>query len=231
MNKNKLLFLLFIWNTYMIQAHSGLLFVFEGIDGSGKTLITKNLTEKIKQLITVNVINTKEPDATSLGIYLRSLFADCTVPTCLKSEFLLFAADRAQHFETIIVPKLQDGWFIISDRMADSCLTYQGYLKGLDLEMINLVNNWCMQSIQPDLVFYLKIDPATAIKRIQDERKFSTKFEDELINKFQQLIDGFETIFSTRNNVITLDATQDPEIILNQAFDHIQKHWSKKHAY
>ncbi|HSW76093.1 MAG TPA: dTMP kinase [Candidatus Saccharimonadales bacterium] len=210
------------FGTTMIQSYPGILCTIEGIDGSGKsTLINKLYENCIKHSIAA--VCTREPGATQLGKKIREILADRTAPTCTKAEFLLFAADRAQHFNDFVVPNLQQGLVVISDRMADSSLAYQGYLKGVDLKMIQTVNQWCMQSIEPDIVFYLKIDAVSAAQRVKKTRGFTTKFEDEFIDKMQDLINGFETIFSTRKNVIVLDALQDPDSIVQQAFQALQE--------
>ncbi len=220
--------LLALQGNCMISSYPGILCSIEGIDGSGKTTLAQKLSKKIQQEISDHVVCTREPGATELGKLLRSLLANRTAPTCTKAEFLLFASDRAQHFETIVIPQLQQGTIIISDRMADSSLAYQGYLKGLDIDMIQRINQWCMQNVTPDIVFYLKIDRQSAIDRIKKERGFTTKFEEEYLDKMELLVNGFETIFSTRNNVIILDALQDIDDLTQQAFDHIKRLWNEK---
>ena len=71
----------------------------------------------------------------------------------LKLSFFFFAADRAQHFDEKIIPALKKGSIVISDRMADSSLVYQGVMKGLDLEMLKTINAWCMQNVKPHATF------------------------------------------------------------------------------
>jgi len=198
--------------------YPGLLCVIEGIDGSGKTTVVQNLQTLFDQT-NIDTLITKEPGATQLGKQIRHILLEQTSPTCAKAEFLLFAADRAQHFETVITAHLQKGSLIISDRMSDSSLAYQGYVKGVDLSMISAVNRWCMQDIQPDIVFYLRIDAQTAIDRIKNSRGLPNKFEETILAKMQTLINGFETILAQRSNVIILDANTDPEILTQKIFE------------
>jgi len=202
----------------MTHNYPGLLCAIEGIDGSGKTTVIQNLQTLFDQT-NIDILITKEPGATQLGKQIRHILLEQTSPTCSKAEFLLFAADRAQHFETVIIPHLQKGTLIISDRMSDSSLAYQGYVKGVDLSMINTVNSWCMQEIQPDIVFYLRIDAPTAIDRIKNSRGLPNKFEETILEKMQLLINGFETIIAQRSNVIILDANTDPEFLTQKIFD------------
>jgi len=220
--------LLFIVQGISMKAeYPGLLCAIEGIDGAGKTVLVKNLSTALEQLA-YPIICTKEPGATELGQTIRSLLADRKAPTCLKAESLLFAADRAQHFHDIVIPHLKKGFIVLSDRMSDSSLAYQGFLKGLSLDMIKTINEWCMQSIQPNLVIYLKVDHETALKRIQKERGIMTKFEEEFQNRMHILIQGFEKLFQDKKNVVIIDALDDTEKITQKALQAIQNALEKK---
>src|SRR5438067_1616217 len=109
----------------------GMLITIEGIDGSGKSTLAKNLYQ---HLIAndVDALLTREPGATPLGKALRTILQEKNVAVCDQAEYLLFAADRAQHFKDTIIPALAKGTVVISDRMADSSLVYQGYGRGLN---------------------------------------------------------------------------------------------------
>jgi len=84
---------------------------------------------------------------------------------------LLFAADRAQHFNDIVIPGLANKSIVISDRMADSSVVYQGYARGLDIETINTINRWAMQNVTPDITFYVKISLKEALARLKKKEK------------------------------------------------------------
>lgn len=206
---------------------SGFLCAIEGIDGAGKTILMNNLAKAFEKLA-YPIICTQEPGGTELGTTIRSLLAHRTAPTCLKAECLLFAADRAQHFHDIVIPHLKQNFIVLSDRMSDSSLAYQGFLKGLSLDMIKRINDWCMESVQPDLVIYLHVDTATALDRIKKQRGFMTKFEEEFQNRMHILAQGFEKLLKNRDNVIVIDALQNPEIITQKALQAIQNALQKK---
>lgn len=193
---------------------SGLLISFEGIDGCGKstlaTLVKQALSEQFETVLT------KEPGGTELGRKLRQTLLQKDVPVCEKAEFLLFATDRAQHFAQLIIPKLSEGCIILSDRMADSSLVYQGYGRNLGTETISLINNWAMHNRQPDIVFYLKIDAQSAYQRMQKRGVPLNSFEQEK-NFMQKLVTGFDTLVAPRYNVHILDAQQDPQTLLQEA--------------
>lgn len=206
----------------MAREYPGMLCAIEGLDGAGKTTLLQKLEQKFAST-EIKAIFTKEPGATQLGKYLRKLLNERTITIGTLAEFLLFAADRAEHFEKDIIPSLKQGHLIISDRMADSSIAYQGYLKGLDISMIKTVNTWCMQNITPDITIYLRITPDQAKQRILQSRGFATAFEEEYIDRLQVLFDGFEQIFANKQNAIIIDATQDAEIIAQQVFEVLQQ--------
>ena len=147
-----------------------------------------------------------------LGKQLRAIVQKQKIALQAKAEYLLFAADRAQHFTDIIFPHLKKNVLIVSDRMADSSLAYQGYGRGLPIEMIQTINAWVMLNIQPDLVIYVKIPVTTALKRIE-KRKTLTAFEQEQQSFMQQVSDGFDALYKDKTNVIIIDGTQLPQII------------------
>lgn len=226
-NKSLLLFLcsinLLIQSEVPMQIHRGYLFSIEGTEGCGKSTLVKNLVQKLAD-VNLPVLITREPGATNLGQTLRSILMNRSVPTCTLAEFLLFAADRAQHFQEFIMPHLAQNHIIISDRMADSSLVYQGYVKGLDQTMMKTVNQWAMQQRQPDLVFYLKLDALTALERMHARNEGFLAFEEEILHKKHQLVEGFDLILSNRDNVIIIDATQSADEITEQVVQAIITH-------
>ena len=132
----------------------GLLCVLEGIDGSGKSSLLQSISAQLKE--SCPIITTKEPGGTNLGRHLRAIIQDQPTPLIASAEFLLFAADRAQHFSELIIPHLERNFIVLADRMADSSLVYQGHGKNLDISTLKMINQWAMQNIQPDIVFYVK---------------------------------------------------------------------------
>lgn len=200
----------------MPKLHNGLLITLEGIDGSGKSTLARNLADALTNL-EYRVVLTKEPGGSPLGKKLRPILQEKDVAVDARAEYLLFAADRAQHFCDVIIPALAAKKIIISDRMADSSLVYQGYGRGLDKELIKQVNAWAMHNINPDLTLYIKISADQALDRLKSSRPTLTSFEKEGKSFLEKLIFGFDDIYKNRTNVIQLDGSLTIEKITTTA--------------
>lgn len=206
-----------------------ILIPIEGIDGSGKS----TLARKIHQALfarKIETLLTREPGATALGQNLRTILQQRTTPITPRSEFLLFAADRAQHITEVVAPALQQGIIVISDRMADSSLVYQGYGRGLDLKTLENINSWVLAGIKPTVTIYVRVSPKIARERVTNRGVARTAFEKETLNFMQKLADGFDDLYVTREDVIILDGEQDPETVLNQALEKLAP-WLKQKNY
>ena len=202
--------------------YPGLFITIEGIDGSGKSTLARDLTKTLtNQGHTVCL--TQEPGGTTLGTTLRSLVNSAKTIVNPTAEFLLFAADRAQHVTEIIIPHLQQGHLVISDRYADSSLAYQGYGRGLDKAMITSINQWATQGLIPDLTLFIKINPSQVLERVCGRKEELTAFEQEKQTFWQHVAGGYETMFSNRSNVITLDGTKTPTTLCQEAVEHIKR--------
>lgn len=198
----------------MKKIQNGFLVAVEGIDGSGKSSLCKNLEAALQQ--DYSVLLTKEPGGTPLGKGLRKTLLQKDVPVCDKAEFLLFATDRAQHMNQIVGPHLQQGGLVISDRMGDSSVVYQGYGRNLDITTIQTINLWAMNDRQPDLVLYLRITADQAYQRMHKRNEPLNSFEKE-IEFMNRLTQGFDELVAPRNTTVTLDATLDLETLTQQA--------------
>ncbi len=188
----------------------GKLITIEGIDGSGKSTLAKNLYQELIQE-QHEAILTLEPGKTFIGEKIKDLLNKDRPKMCSKTEFLLFAANRAQHFEELVMPLLQNGKTVISDRMSDSSIAYQGYGLNLDIKMLETINIWAMNNIKPDLVIYIRLDEKTALSRTLKRKEALTPFEKEKVDFWKRVIDGYEKIFKDRADVVILDGRNTPE--------------------
>lgn len=147
------------------MSKKGVFIVFEGIDGSGKTtqvdLLAGNLTGKGH-----SVVVCRDPGGTGLGEGLRNVLLYSPGPIDPVAEALMYGAARAQLVAERILPAVQGGSVVISDRFSHSMLAYQGWGKGLDRGFLENVNRYACMGLTPDLTVLLDIDPLVAISRL-----------------------------------------------------------------
>lgn len=206
----------------MIKLKQGILISVEGIDGSGKSTLAKTLSELCTQA-GYQTLLTKEPGATPLGKELREIVQRHRIAVCKEAEYLMFAADRAQHFTDVIIPALSDKALVVSDRMADSSLVYQGYGRGLDKNLIAQVNQWAMKGLSPDLVFYVRVPLEVALERIARRAENRSVFETETGGFQQRLLEGFDALAHTNKKFILLDGTQSATHVAQHAFTYLHE--------
>jgi len=138
---------------------------FEGPDGSGKTTQIRLLAEWLREQ-GHEVVLTREPGGTEIGDQIRTVLHDpYNTAMDARTEILLYSASRAQHVAQLIRPSLAAGKIIISDRYADSTLAYQGYGRGLDLEVLRAVTSFATGGLTPALTVYLNITPEEGLQR------------------------------------------------------------------
>jgi dTMP kinase len=130
---------------------------FEGLDFCGKStqiqLLEKYLTGRGEK-----VLLTREPGGTEISEKVRGLLLDKKhLGMFGETEFLLFSSARAQLVREVIIPRLKAGYYVLSDRFHDSSAAYQGYGRGLDLNIINSVNNLAIGSAIPDITFFIDL--------------------------------------------------------------------------
>jgi dTMP kinase len=127
----------------------------EGGDGTGKTTQLKALQHHLESQGRRCVV-TREPGGTSLGRLIRQALLEAgKEPIAPTAELFLYLADRAQHVQDIILPAIKDGKIVLCDRYTDSTLAYQGYGRGISMEILRRLNAVADQGVQPDLTLLL----------------------------------------------------------------------------
>lgn len=203
----------------------GILIAIEGIDGSGKSTLAKNLFAHLEKKHTV--LLTKEPGGSTLGKTIRGIVQQQEMLICPKAEYLLFAADRAQHFQEVIIPALTKGVIVISDRMGDSSVVYQGYARGLDIDMIKSINIWAMQNRTPDITIFVQINPELAYQRLIKRKETLTTFERENETFMKKVDEGFRALYQNRNDVILINGADDEETVLKNTLSALTQRLSQ----
>src|SRR5215216_4137551 len=149
----------------------GLFVTFEGIDRSGKTTQAGMLCDALGE----QALGVREPGGTPAGERVRELLKDPSVELSPEAEALLFAAARSELVAEVILPALESGKVVVSDRFLDSSLAYQGGARGLGIEDVERVNHFATRGLKPDLTFLLDLSPEEAAARAGE----TDRFEDE----------------------------------------------------
>jgi dTMP kinase len=201
----------------------GKLIVFEGVEGSGKSTQLVRLEQwlhqhpcfqKLQTHGTVpEIIVTREPGGTGLGQTLRELLLDHDQSVVLgaRAELLLYAADRAQHIEEVIVPALRAGSWVLCDRFIDSTVAYQGYGRGLSLSLIEQLNAIATEGLSGHLTFWLQLDAEHGLARSRSRGQLD-RMEQSSLEFHHQVQQGFETLAEQHpDRIIPIDAAQSED--------------------
>ena len=166
-----------------------LFITFEGGEGSGKSIQAKELYRRLSQLA-VPALLTHEPGGTPFGQKVgRWLKWGQGADISPLTELMLFNASRAQLVSEVIRPNLESGITVICDRYADSTTAYQGFGRGLDLEMVKAINDAATQGLKPDLTILLDMPVETGLARKRGKRQ--DRFEQEETAFHQRVREGY----------------------------------------
>jgi dTMP kinase len=163
----------------------------EGPEGSGKTTQIRPLIEWLGgQGYEVEL--TREPGGTDIGNQIRDVLHDPrNTAMDATAEILLYSADRAQHVAQCIRPALAVGKIVVSDRYYDSTLAYQGYGRGLDLEMLRAITAFATGGLKPDLTLYLDIAPEEGLERRQANGEEWNRLDAETLDFHRRVRAGY----------------------------------------
>jgi len=185
---------------------------FEGIEGSSKSTQTALLGEWLDNKGVKHTL-TKEPGTiiSKECQQIRKLILDPENDIVPKTEFFLYLADRAQHVEQVIQPKLNDNEWVITDRYLDSTKVYQGIGRNLGIENIAPMIEYASCGLMPDLTFVMDLPAEVGIERARSsntEFEGGDRMEREHINFHTRLREGFLELAKTHERYVVLDATQ-----------------------
>lgn len=198
----------------------GRLISFEGLDGAGKSTQMNMLAHWLEERH-VPFIHTREPGGTPLGNEIRQLLLNRPdLAIVALAEAFLFQADRAQHFATLVIPALQEGKLVLTDRCFDASIAYQGYARGVDISLIEQLSLLATQGYKPDLTILLDLDPKQVHRRTDishDQsgiREVRTRFDAEVETYHQRVQEGFRALARAYpERIKVIDASRTPEEI------------------
>jgi dTMP kinase len=159
----------------------------EGAEGCGKS------TQAARLATDLGAVLTRETGGTDIGRRVREILHDTdNTHLASRAEALLTAADRAQHLHEVVVPALESGRHVVSDRSVWSTLAYQGYGRALALDDVRRINDWAVEGRWPDLVVFLDADPELLAARLADRHLDRFEREDDAFHA--RVRDGFRSM-------------------------------------
>lgn len=183
-----------------MRGRGGLFITFEGAEGSGKSTQMQLLIERLRET-GFTVIENQEPGATSIGKQIRRILLDpAHQEMAPMTELLLMFASRAQAAAEIILPALELGHIVVSDRFTDSTLAYQGGARGLGFETVRTAHQLALGSLMPDLTICIKIDVETGLARAENRNRRSpddaaeARLDRQSLDFHRRVSEGYEKI-------------------------------------
>ncbi len=162
----------------------GKFITLEGIDGAGKSTQLERIAAFLRTK-GLSAMVTREPGGTPLGEQLRTLLLDKTSAMHPETEALLMFAARREHLDRVIMPALNQGKWVVSDRFTDASFAYQGGGRGLAFEKLETLEQWTLGATQPDLTLYFDVSVELGQQRIN--RLTVDRFEQERDDFFQRV--------------------------------------------
>lgn len=199
--------------------------VFEGIDGSGTTTQCQ-LLARFLEAAGVRVTQTREPGGTPAAEQMRNLVLNPRLgDISFRAELFLYAASRSQHVEELIQPALERGDVVICDRFIASSLAYQGYGRGLDLDIVNEVNRIAIGGCRPDISLFLDLPLKMARERRNRRGESADRLEQTGDNLLQKVARGYRAIADFDDTAHLLDARLEVDRLSQDIRNVLRKRW------
>ncbi|WP_460847480.1 dTMP kinase [Nocardioides ultimimeridianus] len=202
-----------------MYADSGLFVCFEGGEGGGKSTQSRLLRDRLEAAgHTVRL--TFEPGDTPVGKEMRRIvLSPETGALANRTEVLLYAADKAEHVDTVVLPALERGEVVITDRYVDSSLAYQGAGRAEDLAGVEAVQRWATRDLRPHLTVVLDLEPAAGLGRFEGR----DRIEGESLEFHQRVRAHFLELAATdQEHYLVLDARGSIEELHERIHDRVE---------
>jgi len=186
--------------------------VIEGLEGAGKTTARDVIVNTLRSLGIEDIVFTREPGGTPLAEKLRDLFkrgVEDDKPT-VKAEVLMLYAARVQLVETVILPALARGAWVVGDRHDLSSQAYQGGGRGIDAQLMRSLRDTALGDFRPDLTLYLDLPPEIGLQRASARGELD-RIEKEALPFFERTRERYLSLVAEDSRIKTIDASQPLE--------------------
>ena len=201
-----------------MNKRKGLFLTFEGPEASGKSSQILLLKKYLKKN-NISFINTREPGGTKIAESLRKLILKVKSDINIEEEILMLMAARSHHINNVILPALEKGKVVISDRFADSTFVYQGYVNKFGIQNAKNLHKNILNNFLPDKTFLFKLSSKLIISRIK-KRKSKNKYDKLDKNFHDQVNKGYKIIYN-KKRFIKIDASKPINQIHKKIISHI----------
>lgn len=201
----------------------GLFLTFEGLDGCGKTTQMSLLAGRLREA-GERVVETVEPGGTAIGSQIRRILLDpANAALDARAEMLLYFAARAQNVTEILLPSLERGEIVISDRWTDSTWAYQGFGRNLGTTIVQDLDAIACRGRRPDLTLWIDIDLETSLSRARsrnrDQAATDTRMDDQSRTFFERVLEGYRTLAEREpERVVRIDGSGDAETVADRVW-------------
>jgi len=200
----------------------GIFITFEGPDGSGKTTQITKIAAWFAEK-GYEVVCTREPGGTKAAESIRAVVLDPKLPIKAEAETLLYLAARADHVEKVIAPGVAAGKVVLCDRFSDSTFVYQGLTRGIKLDVLQRLNAFATQGLQPDVTFLLD-GAADKLALRRNERGIQDRLELEGLAFQEKVRQGFLTLAQAEpERIIVINSLQPAAIITAEILQQLKK--------
>ncbi len=207
----------------------GLFITFEGIEGSGKSTQMLLLMERLRGR-GFTVVENQEPGATRIGKQIRRILLDpAHHEIAPMTELLLMFASRTQAAAEIIIPALQRGEIVVSDRFTDSTLAYQGHARALGMDTVLEAHQLALDSLLPDITLCMTIDVETGLARAHHRNKRrpeeagETRLDHQSLDFHKRVKEGYEKIAAREpQRVRLIDGNGDPGTVAKKVWAEVE---------
>ena len=201
----------------------GLFITFEGPDGSGKTTVSTAVCERLSRE-GYAVRYTREPGGSKIAEEIRNIILDpANTDMDARTEALLYAASRRQHLVDKVLPAMEEGITIISDRFVDSSLAYQGCGRQLGIEEIFAINQFAIEGHMPCATIFLNVDVEKGLERIRKGRSYLDRLDQESVDFHDRVYQGYQTVIKKYADRMTIiDANRDVEEVIEDAYQAVK---------